>query len=198
MASNYAGLNGSFAAQIREFAEQAQGALNTTVREVVIEIGTSVVRMSPVGDPELWAENAIAKQYNDEVARHNSALRADPANLTKAGRLRPGRKANDSMEVKAAEGYVGGRFRGNWHISLDVIEDVTFDEPDPSGAGTIAAMVAAMGDFKAGQIAYILNNLPYAVPLEYGHSTQAPAGMVRITIERFQQIVDEAARNNQV
>jgi hypothetical protein len=43
-----------------------------------------------------------------------------------------------------------------------------------------------------------VNNLPYAVPLEYGHSKQAPGGMVRITLARFQQIVDEAIRNNQV
>ena len=50
----------------------------------------------------------------------------------------------------------------------------------------------------AGQVAFIVNNLPYAIPLEYGHSTQAPNGMVRITVERFQQIVDAAARNNQV
>jgi nitroimidazol reductase NimA-like FMN-containing flavoprotein (pyridoxamine 5'-phosphate oxidase superfamily) len=49
-----------------------------------------------------------------------------------------------------------------------------------------------------GQTAYLVNNLPYAVPLEYGHSKQAPGGMVRITLARFQQVVDEAIRNNQV
>ncbi len=43
-----------------------------------------------------------------------------------------------------------------------------------------------------------MNNLPYAIALEYGHSDQAPGGMVRITQARFQQIVEEAIRNNQV
>ncbi|WP_256203847.1 MULTISPECIES: hypothetical protein [unclassified Pseudomonas] len=43
-----------------------------------------------------------------------------------------------------------------------------------------------------------MNNLPYAIPLEYGHSTQAPAGMVRVTLANFQHIVDEAIRNNSV
>lgn len=198
MAGKYSGLNGSFGAQIREFAEQAQTALNSTIREIVIEIGNSVIRMSPVGNPELWAENMIAKQYNDEVTRHNDSLRSDPANLTKNGRLKPGSKIKDSMDLRAPEGYVGGRFRGNWHISLDTVESVIHDEPDPTGNETLATMVAAMTDFKAGQIAYIVNNLPYAVPLEYGHSTQAPNGMVRVTLERFQQIVEAAAGNNQV
>ena len=49
-----------------------------------------------------------------------------------------------------------------------------------------------------GAFAYIINNLPYAIPLEFGHSTQAPGGMVRVTVARFQQIVQEAIRNNQV
>ena len=55
-----------------------------------------------------------------------------------------------------------------------------------------------MSDFTPGQMAYIINNLPYAIPLEFGHSTQAPGGMVRVTVARFQRIVLEAIRNNQV
>jgi hypothetical protein len=43
-----------------------------------------------------------------------------------------------------------------------------------------------------------VNNLPYGIALEYGHSKQAPSGMIRVTLARFQQIVDEAIRNNQV
>ncbi|MNT90915.1 hypothetical protein D3C72_2319290 [compost metagenome] len=55
-----------------------------------------------------------------------------------------------------------------------------------------------MSDFTVGQMAYLINNLPYAIPLEFGHSNQAPNGMVRVTIARFQQIVEQAIRNNQV
>jgi hypothetical protein len=196
--SKYSGLNGSFAENIRQFAEQAQAGLDATFREIVIEIGSSVIRMSPVGNPEIWAQNAVASQYNKAVDDHNSDLRSDPANLTKAGRLKPGRKLNDGMDIVAPEGYVGGRFRANWHLSIDVIESVTFDEVDPGGQATIAALVSAVSDFTAGQTAYLINNLPYAILLEYGHSTQAPGGMVRITVARFQQIVQEAIRNNQV
>ena len=193
-----AGQSGSFALSLAEFAAQAGEAIDASVRDIIIQVGNSLIRMSPVGNPEIWAQNAVATQYNKAVDDHNSALRSDPANLTKAGRLKPGRKLNDGMDVIAPKGYVGGRFRANWHLSINVVESVTFDEVDPSGDETVAAMVAAMSDFTAGQTAYIINNLPYAIPLEFGHSTQAPGGMVRVTVARFQQIVLEAIRNNQV
>lgn len=192
------GQSGSFALSLAEFAAQTSEAVDASVREIIIEVGSSLIRMSPVGNPEIWAQNAVATQYNKAVDEHNAALRNDPANLTKGGRLKKGRKLNDGMDVKAPEGYVGGRFRANWHLSIGVVENVTFDEVDPSGAETIAALVAAISDFTAGQMVYLINNLPYAIPLEFGHSTQAPSGMVRVTVARFQQVVQEAIRNNQV
>lgn len=198
MASKYTGMNGNFAAQIQAFAKQAREAIDGTLREIVIEVGGSVIRVSPVGQPELWAQNAIATEYNTAVAEHNSALRSDPENLTKAGRLRPGRKIHDGMDVSQPEGYVGGRFRGNWQFSFEAPATGTLDRIDPTGEKTIAELVALANTLTAGQTAYIVNNLPYAIPLEYGHSSQAPSGMVRITLARFQQIVDNAARNNQV
>ncbi|WP_286800702.1 hypothetical protein [Pseudomonas sp. UBA4034] len=193
-----AGQSGSFALSLAEFAAQSSDAIDASVREIIIEVGSSLIRMSPVGNREIWAQNSVAAEYNKAVDEHNSGLRRDPSNLTKGGRLKKGRKLNDGIGIKAPEVYVGGRFRANWHISLGVVESVTFDEVDPSGAETTAALVAAMSDFTAGQMAYIINNLPYAIPLEFGHSTQAPGGMVRVTVARFQQIVLEAIRNNQV
>nr|WP_218179145.1 hypothetical protein [Pseudomonas gingeri] len=183
---------------LAEFAQQATEAIDASLREIIIEVGSSLIRMSPVGNPEIWAQNAVATQYNKAVADHNTALRSDPTNLTKAGRLKSGRKLNDGMDIVAPEGYVGGRFRANWHLSIGVVESVTFDEVDPTGSETISALVAAIGDFTPGQMVYLINNLPYAIPLEFGHSKQAPAGMVRVTVARFQQIVEEAVRNNQV
>lgn len=52
MTQRYGGLEGGFAESIRAFAEQAEQALDATFREIVIEIGSSVIRMSPVGNPE--------------------------------------------------------------------------------------------------------------------------------------------------
>ena len=141
MQAKYGGKSGNFALELAKFAEQATEAIDASLREIIIEVGNSLIRMSPV----------------------------------------------DS-----------GRFRGNWHLSIDVVESVTFNELDPQGKEAIAAIAAAVSDFTAGQTAYLINNLPYAIPLEYGHSTQAPQGMVRVTLARFQAIVNEAVRNQQV
>ena len=40
-----------------------------------------------------------------------------------------------------------------------------------------------------------MNSLPYIRPLEYeGHSKQAPAGMVRVSVTEFQTFVDNAVK----
>ncbi|MBX9404588.1 hypothetical protein K5E40_02720 [Pseudomonas baetica] len=193
-----AGQSGSFALSLAEFAAQAKEAIDASLREIIIEVGNSLIRMSPVGNPEIWAQNAVASQYNKAVEDHNSGLRNDPANLTKAGRLKPGRKLHDGMDISAPSGYVGGRFRGNWMFNIGSPDSTTTEEVDPNGAKSTARIVAGAIEFKAGDTCYITNSLGYAIPLEFGHSTQAPSGMVRVTVARFQQIVLEAIRNNQV
>lgn len=216
--SKYSGLNGSFAENIRQFAEQAQAGLDATFREIVIEIGSSVIRMSPVGNPEIWAANvahratntSAADHYDFKVAVRNTLINLDESNFTKAGKLKRGVKyakpltkteRDQNFNVNglvAGKDYVGGRFRGNWQFSIGAPAEGELDQVDPAGGVTLAKLRLQVEQLTIGQTAYIVNNLPYAVPLEYGHSKQAPGGMVRITLARFQQIVDEAIRNNQV
>ena len=141
MTSRYGGLKGGFAESLAEFADQAKEAIDDVFREVLIEIGTSVIQLSPVDT---------------------------------------------------------GRFKGNWQFTVDAPSSQSLDTFDKSGHETIAALVAEVSRLDAGKVAYIVNNLVYGVPLEYGHSDQAPAGMVQITLARFQQIVEEAIRNHQV
>ncbi|CAB5643801.1 hypothetical protein [Pseudomonas asiatica] len=218
MAQRYGGQQGGFAEAIRAFAEQAEQALDATFREIVIEIGSSVIRMSPVGNPELWAANVAhrakatraADDYDFKVAVRNTLINLNRDNFTKAGRLRKGvkyakpltkteREQNFAVNgLVAGEGYVGGRFRGNWQFSIDSPATEALDRIDASGSVTIAELMAQVQALTIGQTAYIVNNLSYAIPLEYGHSTQAPAGMVRVTLANFQRIVDEAIRNNSV
>jgi hypothetical protein len=216
--SKYSGLNGSFAENIRQFAEQALAGLDATFREIVIEIGSSVIRMSPVGNPEIWAANVAhratntraADDYDFKVAVRNTLINLDESNFTKAGKLKRGVKyakpltkteRDQNFNVNglvAGKDYVGGRFRGNWQFSIGAPAEGELDQVDPAGGVTLAKLRLQVEQLTIGQTAYIVNNLPYAVPLEYGHSKQAPGGMVRITLARFQQIVDEAIRNNQV
>lgn len=139
--SKYAGQQGSFALQLAQFAEQAKEAVDASLREIVIELGNSLIRMSPVDT---------------------------------------------------------GRFRGNWQFSIDAPATGTLDAAGQSAAEVSARIQGDAIYFKAGETAFLINNLPYAIPLEYGHSDQAPEGMVRVTLARFQRIVEEAIRSNQV
>lgn len=213
-----AGQSGSFALSLAQFAEQAKEAVDASLREVIIELGSSVIRMSPVGNPEIWAANvalrsknkAAADAYDANVEARNARIAQDPANLTRSGNLRKGVKyakpltkteRDQNFDVNglvSGRGYVGGRFRGNWMFSIGSPDTTTTEETDRSGAKSTARIVNGAIEFKAGETAYITNSLPYAIPLEFGHSKQAPGGMVRITVARFQQIVLEAIRNNKI
>lgn len=218
MTNKYASLNGSFAENIRDFAERAQAGIDATIREIVIEIGSSVIRMSPVGNPEIWAANVAHRQankraaddYDFKVTVRNTIINLNESNFTKAGKLRKGvkyakpltkteRDQNFSMNgLVAGKSYVGGRFRGNWQFSIDTPAEGVLDQIDVSGNVSIAVLKAQVQSLTAGQTAYIVNNLPYGIALEYGHSTQAPSGMIRVTLARFQQIVDDAIAANKV
>lgn len=94
---------------------------------------------------------------------------------------------------KAPKGYVGGHFRGSWQFSIGSPPGGDTVAIDPTGAQTIALLQASVADVKMGDTGYVVSNAPYAQALEYGHSTQAPAGMVRITLERFDAFVAFAA-----
>lgn len=44
----------SFVADLSAFAEKAKGNMDKVVRKVVLDVGTSVVEKSPVGDGKFW------------------------------------------------------------------------------------------------------------------------------------------------
>ena len=90
-----------------------------------------------------------------------------------------------------------GRFRANWMAGVDSIPTGTTPQTDASGSGAIARMTATVTGARAGDRIYLANNLPYATRLEFGHSKQAPAGMVRTTIDEFQAAVSKAAAEAQ-
>lgn len=183
MAENYA-----FMQAITAFVDKAKANQAQVVRATGIRILTQLVQMSPVGNPDLWEVNATAKAYNDAVAEHNDAQRNDPANLTPTGRLKKRARVSDSMDIKAPAGYSGGRFRGNWQVGLDAAPQGETGQVDKSGGKTLAAGTLVIERFRVGmQAVYFTNNVPYAYPLEFGHSSQAPGGMVRITAADFQR-----------
>lgn len=82
-----------------------------------------------------------------------------------------------------------GRFRSNWNMSYQEPDFSTSTDTDTSRGDAEAAKALT---FSIGQVAYLCNGLPYAVPLEYGHSDKAPAGMVRVSVVQFNDYLADA------
>lgn len=86
-----------------------------------------------------------------------------------------------------------GRFRGNWQVAIGGIPAGTLALNDKAGTATIAKVTAATMGLRAGQVITLVNNLAYANALEYGHSKQAPNGMVRLTVTEYGAVVNAVA-----
>ncbi|WP_241640025.1 HK97 gp10 family phage protein [Rosenbergiella epipactidis] len=70
-----------------------------------------------------------------------------------------------------------GRFRANNQVSIGSPDYSELAAVDTSGAATIQQGSAVIAKVKPFSVIYIQNNLPYAEPLENGHSKQAPTGV---------------------
>lgn len=95
-----------------------------------------------------------------------------------------------------------GFFRSNWRIGIGAPSRESKDEkPEGFEAGEAVATQTSLGAITpkligagAGDVIYINNNADYGERLEYGHSSQAPSGMVRITVAEAPSIARSVAR----
>ena len=93
---------------------------------------------------------------------------------------------NPDLWKDPVRGYVGGRFKGNWQAGINSAPGGVLDGKDKTGGATIGKMIGTIdGKASEGDAVYLVNNLPYAQPLEDGWSTQAPGGMVALSIQKF-------------
>lgn len=90
------------------------------------------------------------------------------------------------------KGYVGGFFRGSWMLGVGSVPSGQ-GTVDPIGEATVGRIIAAVPEHAAGPVYSLGNTAPYAVPIEEGHSDQAPNGLVALTVMEFQSIVGESA-----
>ena len=92
-----------------------------------------------------------------------------------------------------------GRARANWQIDIDRMPTEILDKTAQSLQEAIRLSDAAniiTSKIKNNSVIYIINNVEYIIPLEHGHSKeQAPYGMVKLTVEEFQQYFKEASRS---
>lgn len=102
-----------------------------------------------------------------------------------------------------------GRARASWAVSTDKASNAAVTFADKDGRQTIVRGQAAIATWKPGDELWITSRLEYIPYLEYGvegrgptqkltesgHSRQAPAGMVRVTVTEFQTYIANAVRS---
>jgi hypothetical protein len=93
---------------------------------------------------------------------------------------------------KAPADYEGGQFKANWNYAEGSPNTATTNAIDPDGGATLDRIVGSIPDDAAGRLHFITNSLPYAKRIEDGWSTQAPAGVVGLTVIEFQPIIKRA------
>lgn len=86
-----------------------------------------------------------------------------------------------------------GRFRGNWQTTGVTPAAGLIAGVDPTGNKAVNSAATFITNAPGWDTFTLTNNLPYAERLEYGWSKQAPVGMVRVNIARFQQLINEEA-----
>lgn len=74
-------------------------------------------------------------------------------------------------------GYRGGHFRANNQYGFGSAPTGEVAGEDPSGAEAMVKIRAGVMGSPVAGVHYIANNVPYAMALENGHSTQAPQGV---------------------
>lgn len=175
--------SGNFALNIERMVAAAKGDIDLVLRRTALDVFRRVIQKSPVGNPELWAANKGAMQAREAFTN----ARAD------AGKKTPTRRTLEKkFPLIEGVGYVGGRFKSNWQVSINTIPTGEIANND-KGATALAQVKAVTSVFGAGMVISLVNNLEYANRLEFGHSNQAPNGMIRTTIAEFPAVVRAAS-----
>lgn len=90
-----------------------------------------------------------------------------------------------------------GRFKANWQITYNHIPLYALNEYDKEGSKTIAGGARVTNALPLGRggavtTIYFSNMLIYANALEYGHSQQAPAGVLGLVAIRLKSYISDA------
>ena len=180
-----------FASDLEKICAKTISKSEDVVRRASLDLYQQMVDKSPVGDPSQWKENAEVM-----AARTAYAEAATAYNAANPGKRRQGTSKatlDKKFKLKSFNGYVGGRFKNNWQAGIGSINTGTSRPPDKTGAGSMAAFSASIRAWEPGQTIYLTNSLPYAYRLEHGWSKQTPNGMVRLSVQNFNQALAKAA-----
>lgn len=154
----------SFDSDIKAFATKAKVSIDSAVRMVVMSLASQIDERSPVGDPLLWSSGFITAASN-------------------LGWMQPG-----------AKGYLGGHFRANNQYKFGTLPTEEIAGVDQNGSKTMATLTSDLFAAPAAGVHYIANNVPYAVRLENGYSSQAPAGIYGLAMMSTMATIDSVLR----
>lgn len=184
-----------FELRLDALIKNAEASVDRVVRQVAMEVLARVVMKTPVGNPDIWKANATVSLMR---SAHNSFVDTLNAEAAATGGKRLRRASKRTREklypLKAGKGYVGGRARGGWQAGVGSMPTGDTGRIDPSGREAIAAGAAVIEGWPAQGVLWIANSVPYIGRLEYGHSKQAPAGMVRATFAEMPGVIRRVVR----
>ena len=84
-----------------------------------------------------------------------------------------------------------GRLRDNWQVEIGTPSGNVLDRFDPRGQEAINETTSVVERWDGDTAIFLFNNLPYAMAVEEGWSSQAPQGMVRVTLLEHPQIIEQ-------
>ena len=93
------------------------------------------------------------------------------------------------QQVVVATPVDTGQARGNWRVSVGVVDKKTDQTQDKSGQGSISKGIATIQSGGGiGRVVYISNSLKYIEKLNNGWSMQAPKNFMQIS---FMNVVNK-------
>jgi hypothetical protein len=157
-----------FSADLEEFAKAANESLDKTVRMVTLELFSSVIKSTPVGNPDLWA--SLNPQTDIDT--------------------------RETTRRDAPDGYVGGRARGNWQTTTmipaqGVIDGVRSGE---SAESELESRCGGYGEitYLTNNLPYIMRLE------EGWSTQSPPQAMVRRNFRRIRAMIARAVSKNKV
>ncbi len=93
----------------------------------------------------------------------------------------------------APPGYIPGTLINSWFSTIGNITSSRPRTPDSFAKDTFAD-IDQIAPLVYGNVGYFVNPAPHAIPNEFGHSSQAPQGMVRLSVRNFPSITKRAVR----
>lgn len=129
------------------------------------------------------ASKRIIEKYDKVFQKSATELSKKVVDRTPVGRP-------ELWKTRAPLGYRPGKLKGNWEASVGH-DYGSYNEGrlDPVGNKTKSAIRKAFESLKLRYEGILSNKTPYAEEIENGYSKQSPAGMVKVSMVGWEDIV---------